>query len=65
LYSSPNIISVIKSRRMTWVGHAARMRETRNVYDILVGKSEGKSALERLRSKWKDDIRMNLREIGW
>jgi hypothetical protein len=50
---------------MTWVGHAARMRETRNVYDILVGKSEGKSALERLRSKWKDDIRMNLREIGW
>jgi len=52
LHSSPNIFRVIKSRRMTWVKHVARMGERRGVYRDLVGKSEGKRPLERPRSRW-------------
>jgi hypothetical protein len=64
-YSSPNIIRMIKSRRMRWEGHVARMGETRNEYRILVGKSEGKRPLGTSRRRWIDNIKMALREIGW
>jgi hypothetical protein len=65
LYSSPNIIRMIKSWRMRWAGHVARMGETRNAYRILVGKPEEKRALGRPRRRWVDNIKMDLREIGW
>jgi hypothetical protein len=65
LYSSPNIIGMIKSRRMRWAGHVARMGETRNAYRILVGKPEGKRPLGRPRRRWVDNIKIDLREIGW
>jgi hypothetical protein len=65
LYSSPSIIRMIKSRRMMWAGHVARMGEKRNGYRILVGKPEGKRPLGRPRRKWVDNIEMDLREIGW
>jgi hypothetical protein len=65
LYSSPSIIRMIKSRRMRWAGHVARMREKRNVYRILVGKPEGKRPLGRPRRRWVVNIKMHLREIGW
>jgi hypothetical protein len=64
LYSSPDIIRQIKSSRMRWAGHVARMGEGRNVYRVLVGKSEGKSSLERPRRRWEDGIKLDLREIG-
>jgi hypothetical protein len=64
LYSSPNIITVIKSRRMRWVGHVVRTREGRDVYGVLVGGSEGKRPLGRPRHRWEDNIKMDLREIG-
>jgi hypothetical protein len=64
LYSSPNIVRVIKSRRMRWAGHVARMGEGRGVYRILVGRPEGKRPLERPRRRWEDNIKMGLREIG-
>ena len=60
LYSSPNIVRVIKSRRMRWAGHVARMGEERGVYRVLVGKPEGKRPLGRPRHRWVDNIRMNL-----
>jgi hypothetical protein len=63
LYSSPNIIIIIKSRRMRWAGHGARMGETRNAYRILVGKQEGKRPLGRQRRRWVDNIEIDLREI--
>jgi hypothetical protein len=65
LYSSPNIIRIIKSRRMRWAGHLARMREKRNAYRLLVGKPEGKRPLGRTRRWWVDNIRMDLGEVGW
>jgi hypothetical protein len=65
LYSSQNIIRKIKSRRMRWVGHVARMGEERNVYRVLMGKPEGKRPLGRPRCIWEDGIRMDLRGIGW
>jgi hypothetical protein len=65
LYSSPNIIRQIKSRRMRWAGHVARMGEERNVYRVLMGKPEGKRPLGRPRRRWEDGTRMDLREIGW
>jgi hypothetical protein len=63
LYSSPNIIRMIKSRRMRWAGHVARMGEVKNAYRILVGKPEGKRPLGRPRHRWVDNIKMNLGEI--
>jgi hypothetical protein len=65
LYSSPDIIRQIKSRRMRWVGHVARMEEGRNVYRVLVGKPEGKRPHRRPRRRWEDGIKMNLGEIDW
>jgi hypothetical protein len=65
LYSSPSIIRIIKSRRMRWVGHVARMGEKRNAYRLLVGNPEGKRPLGRPRRRWVDNIRMDLREVGW
>jgi hypothetical protein len=65
LYCSPSIIRIIKSRRIRWAGHVARIGEKRNAYRILVGKPEGKRTLGRPRRRWEDSIRMDLREIGW
>jgi hypothetical protein len=65
LYSSPSIIRIMKSRRMTWAGHVARMGENRNVYTLLVGKPEGERPLGRPRRRWLDNIRMDLVEVGW
>jgi hypothetical protein len=65
LYSSPNIIRQTKSRQMRWAGHVARVAEERNVYKVLVVKSEGKRPLGRPRRRWGDGIRIDLREIGW
>jgi len=56
---------LIISRRMRWAGHVALVGEMRNLYKILVGKPEGKRSLERRRFRWEDNIRMDLREIGW
>jgi hypothetical protein len=64
LYSSPSIIRMIKSRKMRWAGHVARMGEKRNACRILVGKPEGKRPLEGPRLRWVDNIRMDLREMG-
>jgi transcription termination factor 2 len=65
LYSFPSIIRIIKSRRMRWAGHVARMEEKRNAYRLLVGKPEGKRPLGRPRRRRVDNIRMDLREVGW
>jgi hypothetical protein len=64
LYSSPNIVRVIKSRRMRWAGHVARMEEGRGVYRVLVGRPEGKRPLGRPRRGWEDNIKMDFRERG-
>jgi len=64
LYFSPNIVRVIKSRRMRWAGHVARMGEERGAYRVLVGKPEGKRPLERPRRRRVDNIRMDLQEVG-
>jgi hypothetical protein len=63
LYISPNIVRVIKSRKMWWAGQVARMGEGRGVYRVLVGRPEGKRTLRRPRRGWKDSIKMDLREI--
>jgi hypothetical protein len=65
LYSSPSIIRVIKSRRMKWAGHVARMGDVRNAYNILVGKHEGRRSLGRPGRRWEDNIRMDLIEVGF
>jgi hypothetical protein len=64
LYSSPDIIRQIKSRRMRWVGHVSCMGERRNVYRVLVGKHKGKRPLGRRRHRWEDGIKMDLRGCG-
>jgi hypothetical protein len=65
LYSSPRIIRIIKSRRMRWAGHVARMGEKRKAYRLLVGKPEGKRLLGRPSRWWADNIRMDLGEVRW
>ena len=64
LYSSPNVVRVIKSRRLRWVGHVARMGEGRGVHKVLVGKPEGKRPMGRPRHRWEDNIKMDLEEVG-
>jgi hypothetical protein len=64
LYSSPNIIRQIKSRKMRWAGHVAHMRGKERVQGLM-GKPEVKRPLGRPRHRWEDGIRMDLREIGW
>jgi hypothetical protein len=65
LYSSRSIIRMMKSRRMRWAGHVARMGKKRIAYRELVGKPEGKRPLGRTGCRWVDNIKMDLREIGW
>jgi hypothetical protein len=64
LYSSPNIVRVIKSRRMRWAGYVARRDEGRDVYRVLVGRPEGKRPLGRPTRRWEDNIKMDLGEMG-
>jgi hypothetical protein len=64
LYSLPNIVRVVKSRRMRWAGHVALMGEERGVHRVLVGKPEGKRPLGRPRRRWDDNIKMELQEVG-
>ena len=63
-YTLPNIVRVVKSRRMRWAGHVARMEEGRGVHRVLVGKPEGKRPLGRPRRSWEDNIKMDLQEVG-
>jgi len=64
LYSLPNIVRVVKSRRMGWAGHVARMGEGRCMHRVLVGKPERKRPLGRPSIRWEDNIRMDLLEVG-
>ena len=63
LYSLPNIVQVVKSRRMRWAGHVALIGEERGVHRVLVGKPEGKKPLGRPRRRWEDNIKMDLQEV--
>ena len=63
-YSLPNIVRVVKSRRMRWAGHVARVGEGRGVHRVLVRKPEGKRPLGRPRRRWEDNIKMDLQEVG-
>jgi hypothetical protein len=65
LYSSPSIVRVIKARRMRWAWHVARKGEVRGAYNILVGRPDGRRPLRRRRRRWKDTIKMDLRETGF
>ncbi|KAJ4436834.1 hypothetical protein ANN_16966 [Periplaneta americana] len=65
LYSSPDIIRNIKSRRLRWAGHVARMGESRNAYRVLVGRREGKRPSGKPRRRREDNIKMDLREMGY
>jgi hypothetical protein len=64
LYSLPNIVRVVKSRRMRWTGHVACMGEDRGVYRVLVGKPKGKRPLGRPRRRWENNIKLDLQEVG-
>jgi hypothetical protein len=64
LYCSPSVARVIKSRRKRWVGHVARVGEKRDGYRVLMGKREGKRPLGRSRSRWEDNIKIDLEEVG-
>ena len=64
LYSSPNTLRVIQSRRMRWANHVARIRERRGVYRVLVGKPEGKRPLRRPRRRWEGNIKKDHQEVG-
>ena len=63
-YSLPNIVRVVKSRRMRWAGHVARVGQGRGVHRVLVGKAEGKRPMGRPRRRWEDNIKMDLQELG-
>ena len=63
--SSPNIVRVIKSRRMRWAGHVACMGESRGAYRVLVGNPEGKGPLGRPRRRWENNIKLDFQEVGW
>ena len=63
-YASPNIVRVIKERRMRWAGHVAPMGERKGVYKVVVGKPEEKGPLERPRRRWEDNVTMGLQEVG-
>jgi hypothetical protein len=65
LYSSPNIIRVIKSRRRRWAGHVSRMAEKRGAYRILVGRPEGRRPLGRPKRRWEDNIKIDLQDVEW
>jgi hypothetical protein len=65
LYSSTNIIRVIKSRRLRWAGHVAHMGEGRGAYMILVRRPDGRRPFGRLRGRWEDNIKMDLQEVEW
>jgi hypothetical protein len=65
LYSSSSIVQVIRARSTRWAGHVARMGEVRGAYNILVGRPEGRKPLGRPRRRWEDNIKMDLREIGF
>jgi len=64
LFSLPNIVRVVKSRRMRWAGHVALMGQGRGVYRVLMGKPEGKRPLGRPRRRWEDNNKMDLQEVG-
>jgi hypothetical protein len=64
LYSLPNIVRVIKSRRIRWAGHVARIGEDRGVHRVLVGKPEGNRPLGRPKRRWEDNIKMDLQQVG-
>jgi hypothetical protein len=65
LYCSPNIIRVVKSRRMRWAGHVARMWEWRVTFRVLVGKPQGKRLLGRPKGRREDDIQVDIQQAGW
>jgi len=65
IYSSSNIVQVIKSRRMRWAGHVACVGDSKAVYRVVMGRSEGKRPLGRPRRRWVDNIKMNIQEVGW
>ena len=64
LYTSPNIVRVIKSRKMRWAGHVARTGERKVLYRVFVGKPEGKRPLGKPRRRWEDNIKMDLQKVG-
>jgi hypothetical protein len=65
LYSLPNIVQVVKLRRIRWAGHVARMGEDRELHRVLVGMPEGRRPLGRPKRRWEDNIKMDLKEDGW
>jgi hypothetical protein len=65
LYSSLNIVRVMKSRRMRWTGHVANIGERKYAYRILVGRPEGRRPLGKHRGRWEKNIKMDLQEVGW
>jgi hypothetical protein len=65
LYYSPNIVRVIKSRRMGWMEHVARMGDRRETFEVLVGRPEGRRPFGRPSRRWEDNTKMDLQEVGW